>query len=529
MAEPVLMRKFSGDWDESKIKDLLLTHKNKSHAETAVALTQKWGVVVSRDSVKNKYNSISMFGIKDGKEKNSIEPLKNREYFNRIGSDEDKKGKRTYFVTSAVAGGELAKDFFNSIENFCRERKAKLIVFPMRSAQSKNEEYTEDVIEQLEDSFYTEYTFNSNLAGFDLEMSPTAISPLAGIQRISDKSSIIVSSSKQDLETIPVATVGLPHILASTGTITLPNYGSSKISILAEEDNVIGGLVVEIEDQKIFHVRQVQSGENGSFYDLDKKYSPKGVTNARAEVFVLGDIHAGSEDKSAIKAFKEAITITKPKIVVFHDFFDGGSVNHHQKNDMYAKITRPPVYQTLQNELNNLVTTIESWSKEFPDVTFYVARSNHDDFLNKYINSGDFAFDSVNYRVSLDLAIYIADGFNPLEKYVETKLGKVKNFKWLRRDEEVKIAGCVISAHGDKGSNGSRGSLVSTEKALMNSITGHTHSPRCIRSSWQVGTCTRFDLPYTVGAASNWLHASCLLYENSQKQMIISVDGHWRA
>ncbi len=505
-----------------------MLHKGKSHSETAVALTQLWQVLVTRDSVKNKYNSISMFGVKDGSEQKSMEPIKNREFFNKIGSDEGKKGKRVYIVTSAVAGAELAKDFFGSIDMFCKHRNAKLVVFPMRGAQSKNEVYTDDLLEQVGDHIYTEYTFNSNLVGLDLEISPTTVSPLAGIQRVSEKSSIIVASPKQDLETIPVATVGLPHILVSTGTITLPSYGSSKISVLAEEDSVLGALVVEIEDDKIFHVRQVQSGQDGSFYDLDKKYTKDSVLAANAEVLVLGDLHAGSEDPSAIKAFKETINLTNPKIVVFHDFFDGGSVNHHQKNDMYAKITRPLVYQTLQNELDNLVMTVKNWSQEFPKIMFYVVRSNHDDFLNKFINSGDFAFDTVNYRVSLDLAIYIADGLNPLEKYVQTKLGKVKNFRWLRRNEEIKIAGCVISAHGDKGANGSRGSLLGTEKALMNSITGHTHSPKCIRNSFQVGTCTKFDLPYTIGSASNWLHSSALLYENSQKTLITSVEGKWK-
>lgn len=519
--------KFDSNWNEARVKDLLDVHEGKSHTETAVELTKMWGCTVTRDTVKNKYNSLIQFGDPKKNECKAPEFTKNREYFDKTVSDEGKKGKRTYFVTSAVAGCELDKDFFKSIENFCKDRDAKLVVLPMRGISAKDEEYTKDVLEQLSDHFYTDYTFNSNLESFDLGLSPTQVNPLTGIQRVTKKSSVIVASPKQNMEVVPVSNVGLPHLLHSTGAITVSKYSQNRIGMIATEDHLVGGLIVEIEDDQIFHIRQVQAGPNGEFYDLDKKYTTKSVTKATAEALVLGDLHVGFESESAITAFKEAMRQVKPKNVFFHDIFDGHSISHHLENNLYEKTNRPEFAQLLKNELDKLVDTVKQWTDEFPEINFYVVRSNHDEHLDRYLDEGRFVKDHHNYRLALDLAIWRVDGHNPLEKYVESKLGKVKNFLWLKRDEDFEVAGVQLAAHGDRGVNGSRGMLGGIERAYTDSITGHSHTPKILRGAWQVGTCTKLRLPYTVGPSS-WLNASCFLYENSQKQMVISVEGKWK-
>ncbi len=522
------MVKFDGNWDEKRVKDLLVTHKNRSHAETAVELTRQWDMVVTRDAVKNKYNSLIQFGNPESKEFKAPEFAKNRDYFDKTISDEGKRGKRVYFVTSAVAGCELDKEFFKSVENFCKDRSANLVVLPMRGINSKDEEYSEEVLEQLSDYFYTDYTFNSNLEAFDVALNPNQINPLTGLQRVTKKSSVIVASPKQNMDVIPVSNVGVPHLLHSTGAITSATYNTNRIGMIATEDHIVGGLIVEIEDDKIFHIRQVQAGPNGEFYDVNKKYTKKGVEKAEAEAIVLGDIHSGNEDQTAINAWHELINETKPKSVFMHDFFDARSVSHHEENNLYAKITRPEVFQLLRNELDNLAKTVKAWSSKFPGVKFFVVKSNHDEHLERYLDEGRYVKDHHNYRLALDLAIYRSDGFSPLEKYVERIYGRIKNFIWLKRDEDIKVAGVQLAAHGDKGPNGSRGTLGGTEKSYQDSITGHSHTPKIIRGAWQVGTSTKLRLPYNSGGPSSWLHASCLLYENGQKQMIISVSGKWR-
>ena len=93
--------------------------------------------------------------------------------------------------------------------------------------------------------------------------------------------------------------------------------------------------------------------------------------------------------------------------------------------------------------------------------------------------------------------------------------------------EDMRIAGCQLAAHGDKGPNGSHGNLTSIEKSYLNSVTGHSHTPKILRNAWSVGTTSKLKLNYNSGPSS-WLHASVGLYENGQKQMYISIEGKWR-
>jgi len=521
------MNKFNGKWGDSQIKDLLVVHKNRSHAETAVELTRKWGVLVTRDSVKNKYNSVIMFSENEDGEVIPAEPVKSREFFDKSETDEGKRGKRTYFVTSAIAGCPLDKDFFNVIELFCKESKAKLIVLPMRGIGSKDEQYDEDVLEQLSDYFYTDYTFNSNLEAFDVALNPNQINPLTGLQRITKKSSVLVASPKQNMEPIPVSNVGTPHIIHSTGSVTNAMYKQNRIGMLATEDHVIGGLIIEVADDEIFHIRQVQAGENGSFYDLNKRYTKKGVVEASAKAFVMGDTHCGNEDPTAINAWHEVIDLVQPKNVFIHDLVDSRSVSHHEEHNLNAKVNRDDVFKFLETELDNVGEWIKEWSSRHPKVEFRVVKSNHDEHIDRYLDEGRYVKDHHNLKTALELAIYRVNGLDPVQQYLYNRIGKPKNFTWLKRDEDFKIAGCQLAAHGDKGPNGSFGTIVNIEKSYLNSITGHTHTPRILRNAWQVGTSTKLRLPYTKGPSS-WLHASAILYENGQKQMIISIDGAWR-
>jgi hypothetical protein len=298
--------------------------------------------------------------------------------------------------------------------------------------------------------------------------------------------------------------------------------------MLAEEDHIIGGIVVEIESPEIFHLRQVQSARDGSFYDLDKFYTPNGVSSATAEAFVWGDVHCGSEEKSALKAWKEVMDTVKPKQIFWHDILDSRSISHHEEHNITKKANRPEKFKLLSTELDNVSKFVQEWTTKFPKTQFNVVRSNHDEHLDRYLDEGRFVFDHNNYRLALDLAILRCEGNNPLAEYVKKKVGKKNNLRWLKRDEDVKIAGVQLAAHGDIGPNGTKGTIAGTERSYCNAITAHLHSPRVLRGSWQVGTSTEYRLSYTSGP-SNWLHASCLLYKNGMKQMIISIDGSWRA
>ena len=73
----------------------------------------------------------------------------------------------------------------------------------------------------------------------------------------------------------------LPHAIMTPGAVTLPEYGgdrymSERISYIAENDHICGGIIVEIANRKRFHFRQIQASKDGSFIDLGMEYDKFG-------------------------------------------------------------------------------------------------------------------------------------------------------------------------------------------------------------------------------------------------------------
>jgi hypothetical protein len=156
-----------------------------------------------------------------------------------------------------------------------------------------------------------------------------------------------------------------------------------------------------------------------------------------------------------------------------------------------------------------------------------IVKSNHDEFLERYLQEGQYVKDPQNHRLSLMLSLKMLDGEDPLRCGVEMHGLKSSKIRWLRRDEDFKVARIQLGAHGDLGANGAKGSLRSTEAAYGNSVSGHTHSSEILRGAWQVGTSSYLKLLYNRGPSS-WMHTSCLVYPNGSRQLINSINGRWR-
>jgi len=451
-----------------------------------------------------------------------------RESFETSKNDSNNSQKRRYFVTSAISGAELDKDFFESVLTYCKTKDAKLVILPMRGVKKNDTGYTEELLE-FTDYFATDYIFNSNLIAKDFLINPQMINPLTGLDRFGQKNySLIIASPKQFMRVIPVSHESIAHTMHSTGSITIPTYATTRIGKLAEQDHCRGGLIVEIEDNIIFHIRQIQCDDSGGFYDLGKYYTKNKVEPKRASAIVLGDMHMGFEDQTAISSWIECIKITNPKYIIMHDIFDAHSISHHHQNDIEKQVNRKTEINTLEKELNSIGNTLKIWSDTFPNKELVIIRSNHDEFLDRYLKECRYKNDRANHRLALQLATWLIDDKNPLEEYITTNF-PMKNIIWLKREKDYKIHGIMISAHGDKRANSFwGGNIRSAETAYGNAIIGHSHTPQIFRNIWQVGTSSKLILDYNKGAPSSWLHTSCLLYKNKQRQFITSIEGKWK-
>jgi hypothetical protein len=435
------------------------------------------------------------------------------------------KTKR-FFITAATAGANVDINFFQSMKTYCGVMNAELVILPMRGSGSPKETYLSQVSE-LSEHFATEYQLNSKLVAQDLLITPQQQRPLSGLDKLGQKEySIIVASPKQHMKSVPRGSGKWPHVLYSTGAITEPVYKNDKAGKLAEQWHKIGGLVVEVSGSE-FYIRQIQANKDGSFYDLNKKFTKNGFEESQAVGFTLGDLHVGDHDETAMRAWDEVIKLTKPKYLVLHDEFNGASINHHIQNDIDSRAKVAKKLPSLKSELDMTGKYLKEFEDKYEDQEVVIVASNHQEFLTRYLKEARYTDDPVNYRLALDLAILMHDGNELFRDYYRTIGLEFNNTTWLKRDESFKIEGIENGNHGDKGPNGSRGNPKSELASYGKSNTAHGHSPEAEDDSWRAGTSTKLKLSYTEGASS-WIHTSILTQPGGARQMITSIKWNWK-
>lgn len=400
----------------------------------------------------------------------------------------NKKVNKRYVVSSIITGAKVNEKFYESLVTYCNHNNSELILLVMRGINNKDS-FSEEDYNKYSKHFVTEFTFNKNLVAMDFMLSPQMILPLTGLNRFGGKDkSVIVAHTKQMLNSIARKKDDFPHLVVSTGTVCEPNYRNTRQGRLASQDNSLSALIVEVESNEIFHIRQIQFDGKG-FYDITncvKFYEPNNkIKNDSAEAIVY-EPHIGQENKDAVKFTKDLLKIAKSNKVFIHDSFDGRSCNPHENKNIKAKHLRPEHQKTLQQELNYFASYLLEWEQEFKNIKFYHVYSNHNLFLNRYLESGNFVFDSFNARTGAELFIDLLDNKNPLESYIKKNFNIKRNY-FLKEDESFLLKGCEMNTHGHKGSNGSRGSVKNIELTLNNAFIGHTHSPTIHRNTFQVG------------------------------------------
>ncbi len=531
-------QKTKNELKQKLIEDLLDINKQHKKEGLSGAITRDYYRTKSTykenewTSLFGTFSNFKKAAFSSTKNNNTEQPeniiYKERVNIDIVKNDETKIEPRRYFVTSAIAGAKLNQSFFNSILTYCKNNKAELVILPMRGINTDDEYYPEELLE-YSDHFATEFKFNSNLVAKDFMISPQQINPLEGLQRFGQRQySLIIASPKQFMSIAPVSSESLPHIIHSTGCVSLPNYTTTRIGRLADQDHCCGGLIVEIRDNKMFHIRQAVSDNQGGFFDLGKYYIKDKIIQKKASAIVLGDYHTGFDDPSVVQNWKECIKEINPKYIVFHDLFDGHSINPFHKRDIERQVNRKENINSLEKELNLIGETLKLWNKEFPEQELLIVYSNHDNFLKRYLVGGEYINDRINHRLSLKLALWALDEQNPAEMYIREKFSPTKT-SWLKEGIDYRLHGVHIGYHGHKSTNSlkSKG-VVSLEKAFNNSIVAHSHTPGIFRNTVIVGTSTFLKLDYNVGGSSTWLPASAILYPNGTKQLIISINTKWK-
>jgi hypothetical protein len=499
------------------------------------------GAGVTRDQIRHHFINIARLraaakeefpdtfkGVLDVKELTSKPYLAN---LNKI----VRKYKR-FVISTAISGQKVHSEFLESIENYCSRNNAKLLLIPCHdpahNLDNEIEWHMDDTLVDF-DWVFEKLDLNSNVHISEIRVTAKQINPTTGLGRfVQELGSAIFGSSKQSLEFVPVSKIKYPHALMSTGAISLPNYKTSKgnslrTAYIAHHDHKIGALIVEIQDDKIYHFRQIQADEKGGFCDIGKYYLKNSIKNVRSKL-VIGDYHSGQHDESAERAWLELCKEAHVDEVILHDLHNGLATNHHDAHKMVTQAKRAALgLLDAKKELGITGSVLNRWTTAVDKVT--VTKSNHDEFLERWLEEARFAKDPYNFQLGCKLADAMVDGKDPLIEGV-TLYGNLKHPKrinWLKRDQDYRIFGHENGAHGDVGPGGSKGTKIGLEKSYFSATIAHSHTAGILREVFQVGTTSWFDLDYNRGASS-WMHCSCLEYDNGNRQLINSIRGEYR-
>jgi len=436
-----------------------------------------------------------------------------------------------YIITGAEVGADPNFKQLNSYRNYAERNNAEILIIPLKG------QYPDEPLAKVFDNYNVvgNKSLSSKLEIKDFGVKAQNINPLTGLKRFGavDKS-LIISSTKQHLEHVANSATNKPKALICTGVCTLPNYKNDfRIGKIAQEDHVQGAVIIEVDTETDkFFFRQVQNLTNGSFIDQTTKYEPNGkIETTFADTMVLGDLHVAQIDRYNWEATLEMINFYKPKYLVLHDCFDGYSITHHDIGRHLLRASKSNMGQlSLKNELYVLGKHLNELSQVGKkSMEIIIVKSNHDETLDKYLDACRFIGDSENLTLSVQLANYLINGEDPLQKGIEMVYGQLSSrIKFLSRDDEFKRYGYHLSSHGDKGMNGGRGSMKSFETSLGKAIVGHSHSSKIRKNVLQVGTLERTDVEYVKGSAGAWTATNAVIYPNGKTQLQNIINGEWR-
>lgn len=435
-------------------------------------------------------------------------------------------GKK-YIITGAQYGARVNHDFLDSLNLYANTNNAEILILPIKGRT------VEDTLLVKELSDYKiidkNHKLNEKIRLSRYQILPQMIDPITGLARFTQSDvSTIFASPKLRMKVVPNSNNSLPKVLMTSGAITMPNYRDNRIGKIAEQDHTFGAIIVETDGRSKYHYRQLNSLQNGTFYDLGIKYSTDGIEESvRPEAMVLGDWHFGDTDPKVRRETLKMISTYQPKRIFLHDLFNGTSINHWEQGKIVT-LARKKNMLSLEKELKGLRKELDVIiDAAGEDTEIVIVRSNHDEWLDSYIESGRFIKEPANTLLGAKLLPYMIRQYNPLEVALNNISELPDNINFLGIDEDYKVRGFQLGSHGHKGAHGARGSVRSIESAHGKSVTGHSHVPEIFRDVWKVGTSTKLNLDYTQGL-SGWMHSHLLLYDNGKSQLVNIINGKHR-
>lgn len=408
------------------------------------------------------------------------------------------KSKKRFIISYAQNNTPVHEKFLKNIEAYAEYIDADIHIIAGRyknptslwtSEQEENEWWDSKIVKYLDANRHDIHKYMSIMS--DIKIQPTAVNPMIGLQALSGINSCIFGHPRVHMEMIPVLDDNTPKMMLTTGALTMKNYTDSKSGKIGEFHHTFGFVVVEIENKEMFHVRQVTADDvSGDFSDLYYRVE-NGVVSRLNEIeaIVLGDLHCGNHDEEVFDSTLKLMEELKPNHKIFHDVFEASSINHHEMKDPFIQYGKE-VNGT--NDLGKEIDIMMDVLSNFKDQkNVVIVRSNHDDFLDRWLKNEDWkkqpTFKNAPLYMELSARLlkqYAKGGEHIIGVIPELIKEKFPNFITLNLNDSYKVKGWELSQHGNN-LGAARGSLMGFRKLNTKIIVGHYH---CLPAEYKVQT-----------------------------------------
>lgn len=463
-------------------------------------------------------------------------------------------GKKVFVFTAAQNNTFVFEEFKKSLGHYIEHRDAALIVGGFTYNKSGFQNQTKEEGREWFDSSISEHLLDQSATIFpgliwcgELNILPTAITPLTGFETYCKEASGIIPHAKVQLKSVATSKQVETRMMYTTGCITLPNYIQKTAGQKAEFHHVHGALVVEVDKDGDWFVRQlIADSDTGCFYDLTTLYTPNGIIeNQRVEGINWGDLHSEKPNlelyRASFGAGGSMLDDLKPKYQFAHDTLDFTIRNHHNIKDPYHRYKmqlNARGMDRVEDDIAKAGGTLCMMQRDWCETV--VVESNHDLAFFKWLKESDPATDNI-----WNALYYHQCQVRILESFIEEE-DRFSIFEWavrqlypeleatfLRVDDSFVLCpefggGIECGNHGHVGRNGSRGSVMTFKALERRQNVGHVHGAYIRDSAYAAGIKGDKNQEYNIGP-DDWSYSDIVTYPNGKRAIITWKNNKYRA
>lgn len=465
---------------------------------------------------------------------------------------------KRFILTSAQNNTFVHEDFWVNVLAMAKHYEAKILVGTFSYNQNnfgklsvKNGTKKEHEDELWYDPAITPYISDARrelAPGLtwcgNLNVLPTEDNPISGLETYGGSNSVIFPHAKIEMRSIATMPDMPVKYIYTTGACTLLNYLQKKLGIKAEHHHRYAFLLVEVDSDGNWWVRQVAARKNGkTIQDLNIVVEDGAVhTDGVAEAITWGDLHSTIAQPEVVEASLNMLDTLHPKYQFLHDIMEGASTNRHLqgKVEPYKRFhTWLRGLHRVDEELRQTKEVVEKYLR--PWCKTVVPDSNHDRaWIRSWLENYDYRFDPANSELFLRLQNFayaeirsgkLPKNINFAEQAFVVEAGMKRGaVKFLLPDEPFVVGEVELGSHGHLGPNGTFGSPSNLSKIGRKATTAHTHSAGIYHGLFVAGTSSRLTEGWDYCAGpSSWSWSHVVQYANGQRTVVTFKNKKWRA